>query len=150
MSWAGTQRSTEPPPATGALPPLATGDAPFGDLLLAWLQGGAPAPHVRLSARSGDAQTDTLVDALAPGLVALLERLTDRQREVARLLLVDGVRRAQIAETLGVSRPTVSVMVDRARIVELRPLAAALDQLFAAGVVMSLLGQESAAAPDPA
>ena len=136
--------------ATDASTPLVTGNAPFRDLLVAWLQRGAPASHVRLSARSGDARTDALVDALAPGLVALLERLTDRQREVARLLLVDGVRRARIAETLGISRPTVSVMVDRARIVELGPLAAALDRLFAAGVQVALTGREPAAASDSA
>ncbi len=145
----GTPPSTETPPSTGPLRPIAAGDAPFRDLLLAWLQGGAPARHVRLVARTGDARTDALVDDLAPGLVALLERLTDRQREVARLLLVDGIRRAQIAEALGISRPTVSVMVDRARIVELGPLAAALDDLFAAGVRMAPAGDHPAAALDP-
>ena len=46
-------------------------------------------------------------------LAALLAELTDRQREVARLLLIEGLRRAEAAERLGVSRATVSVIATR-------------------------------------
>jgi DNA-binding CsgD family transcriptional regulator len=84
--------------------------------------------------RSGDPATDATLHALAPAFVAMLEDLTDRQREVARLLLLEGRRRAQIAEALRISRPTVSVMVDRARLEELPGVAAALDAIFAAAV----------------
>ena len=59
--------------------------------------------------------------------------LTDRQREVARLLLVDGLRRAEAAERLGVSRATVSVIAARGRVRHLAALASPLARTFARG-----------------
>ena len=90
--------------------------------------------HDELVVRSGDPHTDALIADLAPALVALLRHLTDRQRTVGRLLLVDGLRRSEIAERLGISRPTVSVMVDRARLVEIGRVASGLDALFQTGL----------------
>ena len=46
----------------------------------------------------------------------LLDDLTDRQRVIARLILVEGLRRSEAAERLGVSRATVSVAADRAHV----------------------------------
>jgi DNA-directed RNA polymerase specialized sigma24 family protein len=83
---------------------------------------------------SGDARTDALLADLAPGFAALLAGLTDRQREAGRLLLMDGLRRSEVAAVLGISRPTVSVMVDRARLLEIERLARGLDAILTTGM----------------
>ena len=90
---------------------------------------------------SGDPPTDRLLDDVAPLLAELLAGLTDRQAVVARLLLVDGLRRSAAAERLGVSRATVSVAADRAHVRSIERLVDALRTLFAAGTL--------AAAPTP-
>jgi DNA-directed RNA polymerase specialized sigma24 family protein len=64
----------------------------------------------------------------------LLEDLSERQRELGRLLLLDGLRRAEAADRLGVSRATVSVLADRGRIREIDRLARALATIFGRGV----------------
>src|SRR5512139_651815 len=69
-----------------------------------------------LVATTGDAMADGLLADLGPLLPALLAELTARQREVARLVLVDGLRLADVAERLGVSRATISVIAARARV----------------------------------
>lgn len=84
--------------------------------------------------RSGDRATDELLDDVAPGLAALLAELTGRQRTIAQLILVDGLRQSDAAQLLGVSRPTVSVAVERAHLREIAALARALRRLVAAGV----------------
>lgn len=128
---------------TGGVARLLAGDgAPFSAILRGWLADGAPAARVRLVVRTGDAGVDAILAGLAPAFVAMLEHLTDRQREVARRLLLEGRRRAQIAEELGISRPTVSVMVDRSRMGDLGSVAAALDAVFAAAAA-------SGASPGP-
>jgi predicted DNA-binding protein (UPF0251 family) len=83
---------------------------------------------------TGDPAADALLAGLAPLFPALLAELTVRQREVARLLLVDGLRRAEVAERLRVSRATVSVIADRGRVRHLERLAASLAAIFAEGV----------------
>ena len=98
----------------------------------------AAARRERLAVRSGDAATDDVLDGIAPLVGDLLAELTLRQREIARLLLVDGLRRADAAERLGVSRATISVAADRAH---LRWLGGAID------VIRTLLVRS---APDPA
>ena len=72
---------------------------------------------------SGDPATDELLDGLAPLLGELLADLTDRQREIAWPILVDGLRRSEAAERLGVSRATVSVAADRAHLRSIGELA---------------------------
>jgi hypothetical protein len=86
-----------------------------------------------LLAESGDPAADGLLDDLAPLLADLLDDLTERQRVVARLLLVDGLRRSEAAARLDVSRATVSVAADRARVRGIGGLASALGRLFADG-----------------
>jgi hypothetical protein len=93
--------------------------------------------------RTGDAHADGLLADLAPLLPALLGELTARQREVARLVLVDHLRLADTAERLRVSRATVSVIADRGRVRHLGRLAAGLAQLFREGSI-------AAAMPAPA
>lgn len=86
-----------------------------------------------LVVETGDPGVDPLLADLAPLLPRLLAGLTARQREVARLIVLDGLRRAEVAERLGISRATVSVMADRALVRELAGLGRALATLFAAG-----------------
>jgi DNA-binding CsgD family transcriptional regulator len=80
----------------------------------------------RLVVVTGDPATDTLLADVAPLFVILMDELTDRQREIARLIMVDGLRQADVAERLRIRRPTVSVAVERARIREIRRLRHAL------------------------
>ena len=87
-----------------------------------------------MAAITGDPGADSLLAALVPLLPALLAELTVRQREITRLLLVDGLRRSEAAERLRVSRATVSVIADRARARHLVRLSAALATIFHDGV----------------
>lgn len=93
-----------------------------------------------LLAVTGDPAADELLEDLGPLLSALLGELTARQREVGRLILVDGVRRADAAERLGVSRATVSVIASRGRIRHLGRLACALAVIFRDGVTRTADG----------
>ena len=100
----------------------------------------AAARRVRLVMTTGAADTDMLLDDLAPLLPELLGDLTARQRVVGRLILVEGLRPSQAADRLDVSRATISVAADRAHLRSIGRLANALRRLFASGV-------ESAARP---
>ena len=88
--------------------------------------------HLLLS--SGDPATDGLLDRLAPILAELLADLTTRQRVIGRLLVIEGLRRSEAADRLGISRATVSVVADRAHIRSITRLASALRELFLGGV----------------
>ena len=84
----------------------------------------------RVALISGDAATDDLLDGLGPLLGELLADLTDRQRQIAWLLLVDGLRRSDAADRLGVSRATVSVAADRAHLRSIGELGRVLQTLL--------------------
>lgn len=75
---------------------------------------------------TGDAESDGLLGDLAPLLAALIDELTARQRTIARLLLVDGLRQAEVAARLQVSRATISVVAGRGKVREIGRLARAL------------------------
>jgi DNA-binding CsgD family transcriptional regulator len=94
----------------------------------------AAAQRLGLVAVSGDPRADDLLADTAPLLAALLGDLTDRQRVVARLILVEGLRRSEAAARLAVSRATVSVAADRAHVREIGRLTRALGRVFAEGV----------------
>ena len=87
-----------------------------------------------LLALSGDEPSDALLDDVAPLLAVLLADLSERQQVVARMLLLDDLRQADVADALGVSRATVSVLADRGRVREIGRLARALGTIFADGV----------------
>jgi RNA polymerase sigma factor (sigma-70 family) len=87
-----------------------------------------------LGMRSGSRDTDLLLADLSPLLAELLGELSARQREIARLALVDGLRQAEVAERLGVSRATISVTWGRSRVRSIERLTRVLRTLFAAGV----------------
>jgi DNA-binding NarL/FixJ family response regulator len=93
----------------------------------------ASAQRVGLVVESGDPPTDALLDDISPLLVELLDDMTERQRVVARLLLVEGLRRSDAAVALDVSRATVSVAAQRAHVRSIGRLASALDSMLAEG-----------------
>ena len=78
---------------------------------------------------TGDEDVDVLLDDLAPVLGRALADLSPAQRRVARLILVDGLRRSEVAERLGVSRATVSVTAERGEVPSLERLARAIRTL---------------------
>jgi DNA-binding CsgD family transcriptional regulator len=84
----------------------------------------------RVSIVSGDTATDDLLHGLGPILGELLADLTRRQREIAWLLLVEGLRRSEAAERLDVSRATISVAADRAHLRSIGELARVLHVLL--------------------
>jgi DNA-binding CsgD family transcriptional regulator len=84
----------------------------------------------RVAIVSGDPPTDDLLDGLAPLLGELLADLTERQRQIAWLLLVEGLHRSEAAERLRVSRATVSVAADRAHLRSIGELARVLHVLL--------------------
>lgn len=93
-----------------------------------------------LVAVTGDPAADALLADLGPLLPALLGELTARQREVGRMLLVDGLRQADAADRLRVSRATISVIADRGRIRHIGRLADALSTIFRVGVDRAAVG----------
>jgi DNA-directed RNA polymerase specialized sigma24 family protein len=93
---------------------------------------------------TGDPSADTLLADVAPLLVILLDQLTDRQREIGRLMLVEGLRQSDVADRLRIRRPTVSVAVERARLREIGRLAHALKSVLDDGVAGTATSGEAA------
>jgi len=93
--------------------------------------GAAVVRRERVSAATGDPATDDLLSGVAPVLGELLDDLTERQREIARLILVEGLRRSDAAELLRVSRATISVAADRAHLRAIGELARVMRTLIA-------------------
>lgn len=90
--------------------------------------------HDALMLVTSDPAADGLLEALGPVLGDMLARLTTRQRTVARLMLVEGRRQAEVAEELGVSCATISVNVARSRLRSMARLVAATNAIFASGL----------------
>lgn len=88
--------------------------------------------HERLIILTGDSGADTLLADLAPALVDMLDGLTERQRTVARLAIVDELRQSEVADRLSIRRATVSVAFSRARVRTLQRLVAGLRLVYAA------------------
>ena len=87
----------------------------------------------RLLMSTGEPGADRLLDNLAPLLAELLDDLSPRQRVIARLMLLEGLRQAEVAAELGVARATVSVAYARGRVRPIDRLATALRSIFGAG-----------------
>ena len=96
--------------------------------------------RIRSSLRivTGVAEVDVLLDDLAPVLGSTLEQLSPSQRRVAGLILVDGLRRSDVAERLGVSRATVSVAANRGGVPSLERLSRAIRNLLDRSLAGSL------------
>lgn len=87
--------------------------------------------HERLVILTGDPGVDELLADLTPALVDMLDGLTERQRTVARLAVIDDLRQSEVADRLKVRRATVSVAFSRARIRSLIRLVAGLRLVYA-------------------
>jgi hypothetical protein len=98
------------------------------------LLGQARARRDGLLVQVGERAADELLADLAPLLADLLADLTERQRSIARLMLVEHLRQSEVAERLDVSRATISVMAERARIRRIEGLLAALRRIVADGI----------------
>jgi RNA polymerase sigma factor (sigma-70 family) len=123
MRWAIVAGSIEPGrgPATERTGPAFLAARELLDMARARREG--------LQVRVGEERADALLAGLAPLLADLLADLTDRQRSIARLMLVEGLRQSDVAERLGVSRATISVMAERARIRRIEELLGVLRRL---------------------
>jgi hypothetical protein len=97
----------------------------------------ARAGHDRLLIRTGRADADELLDGMAPALMHLLEGLTKRQRAVARLALIEGLRQSEVAERLGVRRATISVSFGRSDVAAIGRLVTAMRSVYSAAVAGS-------------
>ncbi len=82
---------------------------------------------------TGDRRADVLLDDLAPLLAEMLDGLSRRQRVVARLMVVDQLRQAEVAEGLRISRASVSVTAGRAHVRSIERIVRAIRTLFAEG-----------------
>jgi DNA-binding CsgD family transcriptional regulator len=90
--------------------------------------------HDGLLCRTGDPEADALLAGTAPVLAAIIDGMTDRQRTVARLALLEGLRQAEIAAQLRVSRPTVSVSYARADVRNVERLLGAVRTIWSLGL----------------
>jgi DNA-binding CsgD family transcriptional regulator len=97
----------------------------------------AKAQRDRLLAVTGDPRTDTLLADMAPLYVILLDELTKRQRQIGRLILVEGLRQSDVADRLQIARPTVSVAFERARLRDIARLGHALRALLHEGLAVA-------------
>jgi DNA-binding CsgD family transcriptional regulator len=119
----------------GELGPAGDGARPLAGALVADARRTLELARLRrerLLIRTGEPGADRLLDGLAPLLGELLDELTDRQRVVARMLLLDGLRQADVADALGVSRATISVLVGRGRIRSIERLVASIRAVVGA------------------
>lgn len=137
---------------TIAVGPIAPGRGPAtersGPAFVAARQrlGQAKAARDGLAIVTSEDETDRLFDDLAPLLAALIDELTPRQRTIARLLLVDGLRQAEVAAQLGVSRATVSVVAGRGKVREIGRLVRALRTLLRGAIARRRAAIEGPAA----
>ena len=81
---------------------------------------------------TGEPGADRLLGDLAPLLAELLAELTPSQARIARLMLVEDLRQADVADTLDVSRATVSVAHARGHIRSIDRLLDALRGIMGA------------------
>jgi len=86
-------------------------------------------------ASTGEPGADRLLDCLVPVLGEMLRSLTPRQRRVAWLMLVEGMRQTEVADHLRVARATVSVAHARGGIRSIERLVTAIRTIFRAGVL---------------
>jgi hypothetical protein len=84
----------------------------------------------RLVIKVGDDESDALLNEMAPALIDMLDGLTQTQRQVARLALIDGLRQSEVAERLGKRRATVSVSFARAKVVPIERLVSAMRRVI--------------------
>jgi DNA-directed RNA polymerase specialized sigma24 family protein len=67
-------------------------------------------------------------------LASLIDRMTDRQREVLRLQAIERMRQEAIAERLGISQPAISGLLARAGARDVARLTDAVRTLLGDGI----------------
>jgi RNA polymerase sigma factor (sigma-70 family) len=87
--------------------------------------------HERLVIVTGRPDVDSLLANLTPALIDMLDGLTERQRMVARLALIEDLRQSEVADRLKVRRATISVSFNRARVRSLQRLVAGIGRIYA-------------------
>jgi DNA-binding CsgD family transcriptional regulator len=121
-----------------ALGPVAPGSGPAteraGEAFLRAREGLVAAKLHRdgLVVTTGEPGADHLLTDLAPLLSELLSELTPSQARIARLMLIEDQRQADVADALGVSRATVSVAHARGHIRSIDRLLDALRGIMGA------------------
>jgi hypothetical protein len=108
----------------------------------------ARSSHERLVLMTGRADVDALLNDMTPALVEMLDTLTTRQRSVARLALIEGLRQSDVADRLGVRRATISVSFGRAGVPSVGRLVAAIRRVYSSAAAAS--SQPPAPTPAPA
>lgn len=87
-----------------------------------------------LLCHTGDPAADAYLTGTAPLMAAIIDRMTDRQRQIARLSLIDDLRQSEIADRLDVARPTISVSFARGEVRNLARLVTSVRAIWADGV----------------
>jgi len=91
-----------------------------------------------LRCATGDEAADGLLAEVAPVLASLVGRMTDRQREVLHLQVIEGLRQEAIADRLRVTQPAISGILARAGARDVARLTAAVRTLLRDGIRRSL------------
>ena len=129
MRWVAVRGEVDPDPTEGRAPAMERTGHAFVVAREAMVE--ARTGHERLVIVTGQADVDALLADLTPALVDMLDGLTQRQRTVARLALIDNLRQSEIADRLKVRRATISVSFSRARIRSLERLVAGTRRVYA-------------------
>jgi RNA polymerase sigma factor (sigma-70 family) len=87
-----------------------------------------------LTCATGHPPTDHLLDGIAPVLGSLIDRMTDRQRAVLHLRVIERLRQEDIADRLGISQSAVSGHLSRAGARDVTRLADTVRTLLATGM----------------
>ncbi len=103
--------------------------------------------HDRLLIRTGLETADRLLAGMSPALMDILDSLTERQRVVARLALIEGLRQHEVAERLGIRRATVSVSFNRAKVHSIAGLLAAMRSLTGPSSILGWPRTSAASTP---
>ena len=128
MRWVAVRGEADEDPAGGDVPATERTGAAF--VVARHAIDEARTGHERLVVITGRAETDALLAELTPALVDMLDSLTERQRLVARLALIDDLRQSEVAERLKVRRATISVSFSRARVRSLQRLVAGIRRVY--------------------
>jgi hypothetical protein len=145
MRWACAWGAVDP---AGVAPGRRTG--PAVDAAREALEA-ARLSRERLVILTGNPGADELLAGMAPALMELLDGLTEHQRIVAGMALLDGMRQAEVAQRLGIRRATASVAFGRARVNSIGRLCEVMRRTCeAAAVALADEAEEAAEAGEAA
>jgi RNA polymerase sigma factor (sigma-70 family) len=131
MRWVAVRGEADVDPVGGGAPATERTGPVF--LEARRVMDEARSGHLRLAILTGRADVDELLAELAPALVDMLDGLTERQRTVARMALIDDLRQSEVADRLNVRRATISVSFSRARVRSLQRLVAGIRRVYLSG-----------------